>query len=214
MANLIEIDEQIMRDVKRGIALSGSRLAFARKINVEHTTVRDWIRGKAKRMRSDILPKIQSVIADPKQVRRMYTAKVLKSIRLIRGIYAPEIQSKLGISTNCLYDYEKGRSFPKEEYADKLFGYLGIDRKVFRDVCNANFASGAAVHQTALEIISGKTPERKAEEAETAQDEYDATIISALKCGLKNLTEAEKTILFRMIVNFTTAPVKKEYFHE
>ena len=35
MANLIEIDEQIMRDVKRGIALSGSRLAFARKINVE-----------------------------------------------------------------------------------------------------------------------------------------------------------------------------------
>lgn len=152
--------------------------------------------------------------ADPEQYRKIYCGKVLKSVRLIRGISGPEIQNELGISTNSLYDYERGRSFPKAEYADWLFGYLGIDQKIFRDICEVNFSMGVPVDQTAKMILNGKAPERKTEEAEDVPDEYDAMIVSAVKCGLKNLTEAEKTILFRMIVNFTTAPVKKEYFHE
>ena len=152
--------------------------------------------------------------ADPEQYRKIYCGKVLKSVRLIRGIYGPEIQDKLGISTNSLYDYERGRSFPKAEYADRLFGYLGIDQKIFRDICEVNFSMGVPVDQTAKMILNGKAPERKTEEAEDVPDEYDAMIVSAVKCGLKNLTEAEKTILFRMIVNFTTQPVKKAYFHE
>ena len=152
--------------------------------------------------------------SDPEQSRKIYCGKVLKSVRLIRGIYGPEIQDKLGISTNSLYDYERGRSFPKAEYADRLFGYLGINKKIFRDICDVNFTSNVPVDQTAKMILNGKAPERKKEEIETIPDEYDAMIVSAVKYGLKNLTEAEKTILFRMIVNFTTAPVKKEYFHE
>ena len=149
-----------------------------------------------------------------KMNKKVYMGKILKLIRLTRKVYGPEIENELGISTNSLYDYERGRSFPKVEYADRLFEYLGIDQKVFREICNVNFASGVPVDQTALAIINSKAPERKAEAPEAMPDEYDAMIVSAVKCGLKNLTEAEKTILFRMIVNFTTAPVKKEYFHE
>ena len=142
---------------------------------------------------------------------RIYGGKVLKTIRLIRGVTGPEIQELLGINVNSLYDYEKGRSFPKAEYADKLFGYLGIKQPRFQNVYRFNFRSGKSVEQTAQQII--ENPETEKHEF-PPEESYDEMVISAVRHGLKNLSSEEKTILFRMIVNFTTQPVKKAYFHE
>ncbi len=147
---------------------------------------------------------------DNRNPEKVFEGKVLKSIRLIRGIYGPEVQDKLGISTNSLYDYERGRCFPKAEYADKLFGYLGIDPRKFRQVCAENYRCGGSVEETAQQIM-----EPEVEKAEiNGENAYDEMVIAAVRHGLKNLSAEEKTILFRMIVNFTTQPVKKAYFHE
>lgn len=77
--------------------------------------------------------------------KRVYTGKVLKTIRLMRGISGPEIQNKLGISTNSLYDYEKGRSFPKAQKAEQLFNLLRINQQVFnRNILNSEVETGVA----------------------------------------------------------------------
>ena len=76
---------------------------------------------------------------------RVYTGKVLKSIRLLRGITGPEIQQKLGISTNSLYDYEKGRCFPKSKKADQLFELYKIDQQIFeQQIASSELETGVA----------------------------------------------------------------------
>ena len=76
---------------------------------------------------------------------RIYTGKILKQIRQMRGISGPEIQSKLGISTNSLYDYEKGRSFPKSKKAEQLFDLFQVDQRVFeRNIANSEIETGVA----------------------------------------------------------------------
>jgi len=76
---------------------------------------------------------------------RIYTGKILKQIRQMRGISGPEIQSKLGISTNSLYDYEKGRSFPKSKKAEQLFDLFQVDQRIFeRNIANSELDTGVA----------------------------------------------------------------------
>lgn len=154
------------------------------------------------------------------RTEKQHIGRVLKCIRLMRGISGPEIQNKLGISTNSLYDYEKGRSFPKIEKASPLFDLYAIDRDIFHEfLCDD--VSGAESFDIAREII------RRSEEKKTAaisnenvsapapavpEDPEDRLLIDAVRQGVKNLTSEEKTILLRTIVLFTTQKTHKEFY--
>ncbi len=98
---------------------------------------------------------------------RIYTGKILKQIRQMRGISGPEIQSKLGISTNSLYDYEKGRSFPKSKKAEQLFDLFQVDQRIFeRNIANSELETGVAsgtvkVNPDGSTISDGGTSELK-----------------------------------------------------
>ena len=142
---------------------------------------------------------------------RIYSGKVLRAIRKARGYSAEEIAEKIQINPQTIYGYERGLYMPKMDCSAKLFGYLEIKQPRFQNVCRFNFRSGKSVEQTAQQII--ENPETEKHEF-PPEESYDEMVISAVRHGLKNLSAEEKTILFRMIVNFTTQPVKKAYYHE
>ena len=58
MSKYIKITEDLLEYIKKAIDSSGSRLSFSKKIDVVHTTVRDWVTGKAKSMRKDVLIRV------------------------------------------------------------------------------------------------------------------------------------------------------------
>lgn len=58
MSKKIEIDKSLICYIQKGIESAGSRLEFSKRIDVAHTTVRDWISGKSKTIRLDVLLRV------------------------------------------------------------------------------------------------------------------------------------------------------------
>ena len=58
MSKKIDIDEILMNYIQKGVEAAGSRLEFSKRIDVAHTTVRDWVTGKSKTMRLDVLLRV------------------------------------------------------------------------------------------------------------------------------------------------------------
>lgn len=62
MSKYIKITDELVGYINKAIDASGSRLSFSKKIDVVHTTVRDWVTGKAKSMRNDVLIRVLKII--------------------------------------------------------------------------------------------------------------------------------------------------------
>lgn len=58
MSKKIVLDEKLRECLQKAIDNAGSVYVFSQKIDVAHTTVRDWMNGTAKSMRNDILIRV------------------------------------------------------------------------------------------------------------------------------------------------------------
>jgi transcriptional regulator with XRE-family HTH domain len=63
----------------------------------------------------------------------------LREARIARNMTQHDLAERLDISVNSIANYERGISFPKEDYLYKIFNYLGFDPNyLFQDDIDVN----------------------------------------------------------------------------
>ena len=218
MSKKIKITPQFLEEVRKGVENAGSRLQYAFQIDVAHTTVRDWLEGKTDHVRADVYSRVMNSGSNKNEKWRI--GQVLRCIRKIKSLSAEGIENRFGISCQLIYGYEQGKYFPKEKNLRILCNALSIDRDIFYEfLCND--VSDSESFDIAGEII------RRSKEKKTAaisnenvsapapavpEDPQDRLLLDAVREGVKDLTPAEKTILLRTIVNFTTQKTHREFY--
>ena len=141
---------------------------------------------------------------------RHYFGRVLRKIRKQKDLTPDSIGHRMGINPQTVYGYERGLYLPKLDQLRNLAHILNLN-EVFFDQIRKFHANNIPVEQCVSNILSGteiQMPSIKKDESD-----LDDLLIRTLQINLKNLSEPEKIILLRHIVNFTTEKVKKEYFH-
>lgn len=142
---------------------------------------------------------------------RHYFGRVIRNLRYARKLSAEKIESLYGLNAQNIYGYEQGKCIPKKNNLKILCEALRIDPNVLVAAIRKFHANNIPVEQCVSNILSGteiQMPSIKKDESD-----LDDLLIRTLQINLKNLSEPEKIILLRHIVNFTTEKVKKEYFH-
>ena len=63
----------------------------------------------------------------------------MKEARKLNKMSQQELADILGISVNSIANYERGTSFPKEDYLYKIINILGLDPNyLFQDIIDVN----------------------------------------------------------------------------
>ncbi len=136
---------------------------------------------------------------------RHYFGRILRKIRKQKDLTPDVIGHKMGINPQTVYGYERGLYLPKLDQLRNLTHILNLT-EMFIDQIRECYANNIPVEQCVSNILSGT-------EIQKDESDLDDLLIRTLQINLKNLSEPEKIILLRHIVNFTTEKVKKEYFH-
>ncbi len=137
---------------------------------------------------------------------RHYFGTVIRNLRYAQNLSAEKIESQYGLNAQNIYGYEQGKCIPKKNNLKILCEALRIDPNVLVAAIRKSHANNIPVKQCVSNILSGT-------EIQKDESDLDDLLIKTLQINLKNLSEPEKIILLRHIVNFTTEKVKKEYFH-
>ena len=137
---------------------------------------------------------------------RHYFGTVIRNLRYTQNLSAEKIESQYGLNAQNIYGYEQGKCIPKKNNLKILCEALRIDPNVLVAAIRKSHANNIPVEQCVSNILSGT-------EKQKDESDLDDLLIRTLQINLKNLSEPEKIILLRHIVNFTTEKVKKEYFH-
>lgn len=170
---------------------------------------------------SDVSPELiaRNIIreSDEQHNNNCDVGKVLRAIRHIRGISAERISDEYGISEQCIYGYEQGKCFPKRKNLEVLCCALNINPELISQYVNFAQSGDSVIEAHKIIRDSGE----KSMQAESTvlpptvpEDPYERMMVEAFREGIKNLTQQEKTVLFRSIVNFTTQKCHKEFYHK
>ena len=169
---------------------------------------------------------------------KSYCGKFLRAIRNVRGLTAVDIAKKHDITESSIYDYEKGRSYPKNENAITLFSALKIKQEIFercvKDSIIKEIEAGGRMHSDgtveppqktvrlvredvetkALEII------RESKDAEIAERANAAGSATGNSCGdpifkrlnsiWESLENEQKMDLLEMAIRFDTKNKENE----